>query len=187
VRLITTFILFISLISSPAFAVVDLELTQGVQGAIPIAVVPFGGQPADASSANNVAGVIHADLQNSGRFKAMPQDAMQQQPKSADQVNFSYWQGQNMNNLVVGNVESVGDGRYKVSFQLLNAYANKGGDKHSSAPAWQNAVLLSNSFTVAENQLRAVAHHISDHLSAFNWRSRCVFYADCLCNSAARQ
>ena len=93
----------------------------------------------------------------------MNREQMQQTPNSASQVDFSYWQKQNMNNLVVGSVESVGGGRYKVQYQLLNAYANKTpATPNSSAPAWKSAVLLSDSFTVNASQLRGLAHHISD-------------------------
>lgn len=149
------------LISWSAYAIVDIELTQGVQGAIPIAIVPFSGQN-EADSANNVSTIITQDLQNSGRFRLMNKSDMQQFPNSADKVDFAYWQKQNLNNLVVGTVESVGGDRYQVKFQLLNAYANKQNRKNDSAPGWQSSVLLSNSYTVNASQLRAVAHHISD-------------------------
>lgn len=163
-RHITKFFILIGLfISGASYAVVDLELTQGVQGAIPIAIVPFAGQKANDQSPDNVAGVVNADLQNSGRFRTMDQGSMEQQPPSADQVDFAYWQKQNVSNMVVGSIQPAGSGRYRVQFQLLNAYANQGSDKKTSAtPGWQNSVLLSDSFTVDASQLRGLAHHISD-------------------------
>ncbi len=161
-RHLTKWLFFLGLfISGSACAIVDIELTQGVQGAIPIAVVPFSGQ-SDADSANNISNIITQDLQNSGRFRLMNKSEMQQLPNSADKVDFSYWQKQNLNNLVVGSVESVGGDQYRVQFQLLNAYANKQNRKDNAAPGWQSSVILSNSFTVNGSQLRAVAHHISD-------------------------
>lgn len=149
-------------IAPAAYAVLDLQLTQGVHGAIPIAIVPFSGQ-SDPQSADNISSVVTTDLQNSGRFNPMNKGHMQQTPHSASEVDFSYWQKQNQNHLVVGRVEPAGGGRYNVTFQLLNAYANKTQtSKTSSAPNWQSAVLLNNSFTVDAQQLRKVAHHISD-------------------------
>lgn len=148
--------------STSAHAVLNLQLTQGVQGAIPVAVVPFGGQQNDQQASNNIASVISADLQNSGRFRSMSANDMQQTPTTADQVEFSYWQKQNMNNLVVGDVQPAGNGKYRVQFQLLNVYADKTTQKNSSTPNWQNSVILSDSFTVDGSQLRSLAHHLSD-------------------------
>lgn len=145
----------------PAFAILNIELTQGMQGAIPIAVVPFNGQPADMAEPNNVAGVVTHDLQNSGRFKLMSAGQMQQTPANASGVEFSYWQKQNINDMVVGKVTTVGGNRYRVDFQLLNVYGNAASQK-SSGPAWQNAVILDKTFTVNSDQLRSLAHHISD-------------------------
>lgn len=102
-------------------AILSMELTQGVSGAIPITVLPFG----------SVSPIIANDLQNSGRFKVSGASG------SAD-------------NVVKGNVESVGDNRFQVSFQLL--------DKLSGGAN----VVLSKKYTVTGNEMRAVAHHISD-------------------------
>lgn len=148
-----------------AAAVLNLELTKGVQGTLPLAIVPFAGQPDSEQSPDNVRTVVNTDLQNSGRFNLMDKGQMQQKPSSADNVDFAYWQKQNMNYVVVGKVEAAGGDKYRVQFQLLNAYANKGGDNpKSSAPGWKSAVLLSDSFTVSANQLRGLSHHISDEI-----------------------
>ncbi len=173
-KLLLSFILSSFFIATTSYAVLSLQLTQGVRSAIPIAIVPFSGQSSsgqsssgqsDAQSPDNVASVINNDLQNSGRFNVMKQGDMQQTPHDASEVNFSYWQKQNQSNIVVGKVESTGGGRYRVQYQLLNAYANKAQPgKNSAAPAWQSTVLLSDSFMVNASQLRAVAHHISDQI-----------------------
>jgi len=160
-KLINILFLISLFVTTHAYAVLDMQLTQGVRGAIPIAIVPFSGQ-ADPQSPDNVSTVVNTDLQNSGRFATMNQGNMKQTPSAAADVDFSYWQKQNQSNLVVGSVQSVGGDRYRVTFQLLNAYANQSPAKNSSAPVWQNAVLLSNTFTVSANQLRSLAHHISD-------------------------
>lgn len=143
-----------------AFATLNIEITQGAQGAIPIAVVPFAGQT-DQQAPNNVSSVITADLQNSGRFKLMSSGQMRQMPASAAAVDFNYWQKQNINDLVVGSIKSLGGDQYQVSFQLINPYSAKAQAKNA-APVWQNSVLLSKSFTVNNSELRGLAHHISD-------------------------
>ena len=56
-----------------------------------------------------------------------------------------------MDDKVVGAVKEVGAGRYQVSFQLLEG-------KGASQPT----VLLNRHYTVSGNELRALAHHMSD-------------------------
>jgi TolB protein len=47
-------------LAAPAFAQLRIDITQGVDDAVPIAVVPFGGQAEGA--ATDVAAVVAADL-----------------------------------------------------------------------------------------------------------------------------
>lgn len=100
------FLFILSLIiSHSAFALLSLELTHGVAGAVPITIKPFdisGGMPPQ-----DVSAIISHDLQNSGRFKLASGDA---------------------SNVVVGRVASVGGDLYQVSFKLLDTYKGKGGD-----------------------------------------------------------
>lgn len=128
---VLSFITFLA-ISNSAFAILSLELTRGVAGAIPIAVVPFSlqGQPSQ-----DVSAIVTNDLQNSGRFKVA---------SSPDSVD----------NIVRGKVEDLGGGRYQVSFQLVDAFRGK------NAP--QLGPLLNQKFVVSGNELRPLAHHISD-------------------------
>src|SRR3989338_9770669 len=106
-RRIFYFLLGMSLLlSAKAWAVLDLELTQGVSGAIPIAIVPFSGQSSDLQNAdpNNVAAVVTNDLSHSGEFNTMPVSGMPALQHTAAEVNLSAWQQSRMNNMVVGQV-----------------------------------------------------------------------------------
>lgn len=144
---------------TPAHAALDLELTKGVAGAIPIAVVPFAGQEDGVEAPDNIAGVIAADLSHSGRFKVADMNKLQQTPHDNQSVDYNYWQKSGNNDLVVGKVTPMGDGKYQVNFQLINLFAGKTqqADKDFTAP-----VLLNTQFIANQNNLRAVAHHISD-------------------------
>ena len=123
----------------PAYAVLDLELTEGANNAVPIAILPFSGS-------DRVAPVVGQDLQNSGRFKlADISDLVQGQDYNA--ISYPYWSGRKVNDVVTGKIQ-VSDGKYQVSFRLFDTY-NK-------------SVLLEKQYTVGENQLRQLAHHISD-------------------------
>jgi TolB protein len=134
-----------------ASAILSLELTRGIAGAVPIAISPFAGGPAG----DNVASVITNDLQTSGRFKVYGRDALTSYPSAADNVQFGYFRTLGADNLVVGKVEALGGDRYQVSFQLIDVARGK--DQGA-----QQAVSFSDKFTVPGSQLRAVSHHISD-------------------------
>ncbi|MDF3054183.1 MAG: tolB [Gammaproteobacteria bacterium] len=150
----------ITFFSVASQAALEIQLTRGVEGSLPIAIVPFAGQNPNSQSPNDIANVISNDLKNSGRFRVVPGQAG---PSTAEQVDFQHWQQQGVDNIVVGNVTPTGSGNYRVQFQLLSAYPNKANDQlGSSAPVWQKTIILNQNFSGKDNQLRALAHHISD-------------------------
>jgi TolB protein len=127
--IVILFFCIFSIACNSAFAMLNLELTRGVAGAVPIAVMPFsteGGIPSQ-----DVSSIISNDLRNSGRFKVSNNRS-------------------GVYNIVAGSVQNVGGGRYQVSFQLLDAIQSK------------QVVLLNKKYVVGSDELRAVAHHISD-------------------------
>jgi TolB protein len=126
-------------------AALNLELTQGVDRALPIAVVPFAGDNLET----NVSATVLADLKFSGRFKPIATDNLSQQPHAMADVNYGFWRGQGADYLVVGSAIPMG-GRYKVSFTLLDVVST---GQH---------VLLQQDFTTGPEGLRRLAHHISD-------------------------
>ena len=74
-RAIFRSLLFVLLFTSgPAHSALTIEITQGIEGAVPIAVVPFGwGGPGAAPE--NLAAIISSDLSRSGRFEPLPDRA----------------------------------------------------------------------------------------------------------------
>lgn len=147
--IITTLFLF----QTSAQAALNLMLTKGVSTALPIAVVPFSGQ-ADLPPNSNISAVVMNDLQNSGQFKVMSPDSMTQTPHIAANVDYQYWRKTaGVDNVVVGQVKALGGSQYQVSFSLMDVFKGQG---------QTSQVLLTKQFTIPGNQLRALAHHISD-------------------------
>lgn len=145
------FFSFILVFTTVSHALLNLELTRGVSGAVPIAVVPFSqdmGIPQDMSD------IISHDLQMSGRFKVYGRNKLSSTPSALQDVEFGYFKNLGTDNIVIGKVKELGGNRYQVSFQLLDTFKGK------DAP--QQAVLLSRQFDVSGDGLRALAHHISD-------------------------
>ena len=124
-------------------AELTIEITEGIESALPVAVVPF----ASAGAPVDISAVVNADLERSGYFKMMAEQSMSSRPSSAQEVNFQEWQSLGQNYLVVGRVNN-GGGQYNVQFQLLDVF--KGGQ------------LLGYKMASSAGDLRRTAHHISD-------------------------
>ena len=133
------------LVSHSARAVLDIEITQGIIGATPIAVVPFGAEglnlPAD------VADVIAADLKRSGRFAPLARSDLIARPVEAEQVNFRDWRLVKSDNLVIGKVTPTGAG-YTVKFYLFDVF--------------RGVQLSAFSLHCSGANLRLTAHQIAD-------------------------
>lgn len=136
-RIITLFIL---LFAQQMFAL-DLELTQGINSALPIAINSFG---ADSIS-QELGQIIENDLTLSGQFKIVsgPQG-------SNAQSAVSTLRQLGADSVVTGRVNRAGN-KYEISFTLIDAVAN-------------STNLLTKSYQINPNQLRSLAHHISDEV-----------------------
>ncbi|HLF97688.1 MAG TPA: Tol-Pal system beta propeller repeat protein TolB [Methylococcaceae bacterium] len=128
-----------------AGAELKIEITQGVERASPIAIAPFGAQGAQLPV--DVADVISADLNRSGRFKAMDPDSMMSRPETPDQVRFKDWQLLGQDHLVIGQVRPAAGG-YTVEFHLYDVL--RGGE------------MVSYTIDSPAADLRRTAHRIAD-------------------------
>lgn len=117
----------------------DLELTQGINSALPIAINTFGFD----SRSQELTTIMQGDLRLSGQFKLI------NDPSGDGQSSIAVWRQAGADNLVTGRVIKVGSNRYDVSFELLDAVAN-------------GRLLLKKNFQVSGNDIRPLAHHISD-------------------------
>lgn len=122
-----------------------LELTQGHDSRLPVAVVTFSGN-------SMLSQVISDDLNHSGQF-IVQTPTSGDLPHTANDVMPSFWRGQGVNDVIVGQVVPTSDGRYQVTFSLIDLF---------SQAQDSNPVLVSKRYTVNSHQLRQVAHAISD-------------------------
>ncbi|ASN86413.1 Tol-Pal system protein TolB [Pectobacterium versatile] len=142
---------FLMLWTAVVHAEVRIEITQGVDSARPIGVVPFkwagpGAAPED------VGGIVGADLRNSGKFNPIDANRMPQQPATASEVTPAAWTALGIDAVVVGQVQPSADGSYLVSYQLVDTSGNPG------------SVLAQNQFKVTKQWLRYAAHTASDEV-----------------------
>jgi len=136
------------LISATAGADLTIRITQGVEGALPIGVVPFVWQGSGAPPPEDVAAIVRSDLERSGRFAPIPLENLPEQPADSSSVRLNLWRAGGAHSLVLGTIGPSPDGRYQVQFQLLDVF--------------QGTELTGLSFTVRADELRRLAHHIAD-------------------------
>jgi len=141
-------VLVLLLVARPGMAALTIEITRGMDGAIPIAVVPFGWGGNEAAAPENIAAIIASDLSRSGRFEPLADSDLVSHPTEASQVQYHNWRMLNVDNLVIGQVRETGPQQYTVEFQLFDVFRTKR--------------LIGYSFPARQSELRRVAHHISD-------------------------
>lgn len=135
-----------ALIASSASAELTVQITQGVEGGIPIAVSPFGGQ--EIVGGENLGSIISADLARSGRFRTLPLESMPQRPTVPEQVQFSAWQALSQDNLVIGQIRPSGAGQFVAQFHLFDAVRGN--------------LITTMSLPFAAPESRKTAHRIAD-------------------------
>ena len=128
-------------------ATLDIEITSGVNAAVPVAVVPFAWAGPGDAPALDVADVIGADLTRSGRFKAIASKDMLEKPSQASTINFDNWKVLGVSNLVIGRIKPAADG-YTVEYQVFNVYTRQ--------------QIMGYSVASPAARLRYTAHFISD-------------------------
>jgi len=111
-----------------ARAQLQLDLRQGVQEPIPIAVSPFAGDgERERRAGRDIAGVIAANLDRSGLFRVIDERAHLQGPDQLAQQptpRFADW-AQVVQGLVSGTVTTLADGRMRVDFRLWDVVAER--------------------------------------------------------------
>lgn len=152
--------LFISLIlffiSTQSYAILDLELTQGVAASVPIAVIAFFGEHPRAQGDQTIIEIIRNDLQNSGEFRVINQNKDDQKtPIKAP----SDWREAGADYVLTGSIEKTKSQEYLVHYQLTNVFASK-----KSSSNKNTELLINETYNSPVDSLRSLAHHISDEI-----------------------
>lgn len=151
----------------PARGALEIVITEGIDSARPIAVVPFrwkGNGPAP----ENITEVIAADLMRSGKFNPIPVTAMPQQPSTDGEVDYAVWAGMGVEAIVVGTIEEYAVDRYTVKFEVIDVLRGQitgGGSqvlRNGELVASNDHILDSRSSVIEGDQFRQYGHRISD-------------------------
>ncbi|CNH16802.1 translocation protein TolB [Yersinia thracica] len=142
---------FLVLWASVLHAEVRIEITQGVDSARPIGVVPFKWM-GPGTPPEEIGAIVGADLRNSGKFNPIDAARMPQQPSTAAEVTPAAWTALGIDAVVVGQVQPSADGSFVVSYQLVDTSGAAG------------SVLAQNQYKVTKQWLRYAAHTASDEV-----------------------
>lgn len=142
--------LFCLSFASMAQAVLKIDITEGFEGALPIAVIPFKWRGAAKEVNGDVSGIVLSDLARSGKFSPLAEKDLIARPHELSDVHYKTWRIAGMDHIVIGSVTLQPGGKYQVEFRLIDILKGK--------------QVLGYSFSATSETLRNVAHQISDHV-----------------------
>ena len=129
-----------------ARAELTIEITQGMDNPVSIAVVPVGW--AGPALNEDIASIVDADLRRSGQFSPISRSDMLSFPRSVSEVYYRDWRILGAEYLLLSSLKQEPNGGYRVDFELFNVLSQKR--------------VLARNVTAGKNNLRDLAHLISD-------------------------
>lgn len=139
-------LLVAAMAATSAHAELMLRVTKGSGQAVPLAVVPFG-ESGNVPAGDDISAIIRNNLEMTGEFNPLASERMLSLPTSGDDVYFRDWRMLGQRYLLVGNVSREGD-RVRARYELFDVNSERR--------------LLGESSSTSADNLRTLAHHISD-------------------------
>ncbi len=158
-KLLTSIICFF-LLASPAFSLIEIDITRGNLDPLPIAVSPLYVEPGSKDIKQNnkiikdvgaeISKVIEVNLRRSGLFNPLKKDSFVQNPDIAHiKPRFEDWRLIKTQALVTGKI-TVTEDKLRAEFRLWDVVAAK--------------EMVALAFSTTPNNWRRVAHLISDKI-----------------------
>ena len=141
-------LILLLLVVTTAYAELRVEITQGADGARPIAVIPFERSGLAAPLPVDVSAIIAADLQRSGKFAPVETGKLIDQPQSIESVNYKLWRIASVDHIVIGQINMLSAQQFEIEFRLLDVFKGQ--------------QILGFKYRKSDKELRAAAHEISD-------------------------
>ncbi len=139
--------LFAAFMGTPAHAVLRIDITRGNVDPVPIALPDLPGHSMGA----DIMRVVAADLERSGLFKPISQQAfIEQITAQTSTPRFGDWRQISAAALVTGSIIAEGGEKVKVSFRLWDIYAEQ--------------QIAGKEYNTFKNNWRRIAHIIADEI-----------------------
>lgn len=135
-------------IAMPVRAELLIRITEGVDSAIPLAVVPFT-KTGNFPAGDDVSQIIRDDLSMSGEFKSLSPERMLSLPSRGDDVYYRDWKLLGQRYLLVGELKQEGN-RISARYELFDVSREQR--------------LLGETASSSLSDVRGLAHHISDKI-----------------------
>ncbi|MDX5152048.1 MAG: hypothetical protein R3188_06195, partial [Acidiferrobacterales bacterium] len=107
--------------SQQASAILTIEITEGANTGMPVAVVPFHWQGAKPLP-QDVSGIITADLSRSGQLSPIDPKKFVSNPYQDKDVDFKEWRLLKAEALVIGSISQTARGNYSIQFRLYDVF-----------------------------------------------------------------
>jgi len=139
----------LSLNSNVALSVITIEIEEGVERGVPIAIVPFGGEIKEDLQFS-LEEVIRNDLYRTGKFDPIPLAQFPSHPTSSDSVVFSDWQLIGADLVLIGRVEPDEEkpDHYRIITRLYDSFEQK--------------QVFGVQFIISADRFRQIAHRIAN-------------------------
>ncbi|WP_152485805.1 Tol-Pal system beta propeller repeat protein TolB [Euryhalocaulis caribicus] len=151
-RFLMLVLLPVLLVVAPAHAQIEVDINKGHLNPLPVAVDPFmGDTPEAADLGADIAGVVTNNLERSGLFEPISQEAFVEDIQDFNvRPRFQDWRLINAQALLTGEVELQSESRMRVAFRLWDVYGEE--------------EILALSFTATPDLWRRIAHKVSDQI-----------------------
>ncbi len=165
--LLAGFIQLMAMQSALAQSNLTIVITEGMNNARPIAIVPFK-YKGDNILPETLSDVISNNLQRSGKFSPVTLSNMPQFPSDDDEVDYAAWAKKGIDTIVTGSIEPAGKDQYLVRFSLidvLRAQLTGGAAKNlvnGKLVLTKDHIVVDREKVIAGEDFRQYAHIISD-------------------------
>lgn len=137
-------------IVAQAQAQMVINIGEGNDRAIKVAIAPFVSSGAVNSNNVDLAAVVRSDLSSSGQIESLSVDNFLSLPRLGQKIYFRDWSVLGVDYLVVGELKDSGGGNALLRYELLDIHTQK--------------ALLQRSLKLTEKNLRMGSHKISDEI-----------------------
>lgn len=144
---------FLLLLPIQSHSSLTIEISEGYDNAIPIAIIPFGFEQKQVGKSEalpaDLAQIVGADLRRSGHFKPLAKKSLPSLPNMLEQVDYADWRSTGVDNMLIGKLVYLGNDRYQVDVRFLDVLRRK----QVFGKRWVD---------IPKANLRQIAHQISD-------------------------
>lgn len=140
-------LLAMCLLGQNSVAVLEIEITEGVESALPVAIAAFTGDSYTAPEA--IEDIVRSDLRRSGIFDVLENQHFPQKIDATSQLHYPRWREAGVESLLTGEVIQIGENQYRIEFRLFDLVRQKRLSGHAIS-------------SVRREDMRKAGHKISD-------------------------